>query len=255
MNTQAFHAETKDSPEIIRAATRGSTLLDWLDSKHTFSFGSYYDPARMGFRTLRVINDDRIAPGGGFGTHPHRDMEIITVVLSGALQHRDSLGSGEVLRPGDVQVMTAGRGIEHSEFNSSKSEEVHLIQIWIMPERRGLAPAYNQKHFPPTSWTSALVRVAGQKSTESDGALKINQDVDLYRGSITAGHELPYSMQAGRSLFLHVATGSVLLDSAPQTSIELKGGDAIALPSSSNQVRLQIAGVSELSEVLLFDLA
>src|SRR5947209_371843 len=133
--------------QVRKAGERGRTRIDWLDSWHTFSFGDYYDPAHMGFRTLRVMNDDRVAPGGGFGTHPHHDMEIVTYVLDGALEHRDSLGTGSVIRPGELQRMSAGTGIRHSEFNASQTEPVHLYQIWLLPERRGLTPEYEQKEF------------------------------------------------------------------------------------------------------------
>ena len=158
---------------------RGRTQIDWLDSRHSFSFGDYYDPNNMGFRSLRVINDDVIEAGRGFGTHPHRNMEIISIVLKGAIEHRDSLGHGEVLKPGEVQVMTAGKGIAHSEFNPSKTEPLHLLQVWIQPKVTGLAPSYAQKPYPIAERKNTLRRVAGRKGVE-DGAIGINQDADLF---------------------------------------------------------------------------
>src|SRR5919199_2665695 len=175
---------------IRPAGARGRTALRWLDSRHTFSFNDYYDPRHMGFRSLRVINDDRVAPAAGFGAHPHRDMEIITYVLSGALEHRDSLGSGEVLRPGEVQRMTAGTGIRHSEFNPSPTEPVHLYQIWLLPEREGLEPSYEQRAFPEPERRNRLRLVASPDGSE--GSLAIRQDARLYLASLDGGRGISH---------------------------------------------------------------
>jgi redox-sensitive bicupin YhaK (pirin superfamily) len=177
---------------IRKNTERGRTEIDWLDSRHTFSFGEYYDPKHMGFRALRLINDDRVAPGGGFGTHGHRDMEIITMVLDGALEHKDSLGNGSVIRPGDVQRMTASAGIRHSEFNHSQEEPVHFLQIWILPERNGLQPGYEQKAFAANgthgSWRTVVAPEA------RDGALTIHQDASLAVASLSRGELATYSV-------------------------------------------------------------
>src|SRR5881394_1763939 len=169
---------------ISPAAERGRTKISWLDSRHTFSFGEWYDPAHMGFRTLRVINDDRVAPGGGFPTHGHADMEIVSYVLEGALEHRDSLGTGSVIRAGDVQRMTAGTGVRHSEFNASSTEPVHFLQIWIVPERRALPAGYEQKHFDAAQKRGRL-RLIGARDGD-DGAITIHQDVSLHAGVLDA---------------------------------------------------------------------
>ncbi|QOJ00442.1 MAG: pirin family protein [Phycisphaeraceae bacterium] len=230
---------------IRRSADRGTTDIDWLKSRHTFSFGEYHDPAHMGFRSLRVINDDLVAPGQGFDTHGHRDMEIITVVLSGALEHKDSLGHGEVLRPGEVQVMTAGRGIRHSEFNPSRDTPVHLIQIWIRPQSQGLPPAYAQREFPQTK--GRLARVAGRDGLEPDGALKINQDADLFVGTLAPRQAAEHTLRSGRGVWVHVAEGS-----ASVNTVALSAGDAAAIEQPGP---VQIAAGEGGATVLLFDLA
>ena len=232
--------------KIRKSSERGQTEIDWLHSRHTFSFGEYYDLRHMGFRSLRVINDDVVEPGQGFGTHPHRDMEIITVVLEGALEHRDSLGHGEVLRPGEVQVMTAGHGIRHSEFNPSRTERVHLIQIWILPETKGLEPAYAQKKFPASEQANALRRVAGRDDVERDGALKIHQDADLYLATLSAGKSLRAPLRPGRGAWVHVATGA-----ATVAGQQLEAGDAVSIESTTE---FRISGDAEVTELVLFDL-
>jgi hypothetical protein len=229
---------------IRKGEERGRTEADWLDSRHTFSFGEYYDPQHMGFRALRVINDDRVAPGGGFGTHPHRDMEIITVVLDGALEHKDSLGNGSVIRPGDVQRMTAGAGIRHSEFNHSEEDPVHLLQIWILPERNGLQPGYEQKSFMRDE-TGGRWRVVVAPHSK-DGALTIHQDASLAVASLSPGEQATYSLKPGRYAWVQVATGGVTLNGHA-----LQAGDGAAV---SEEPRLTVKA-TEPSELLLFDLA
>jgi quercetin 2,3-dioxygenase len=229
---------------IRKAEERGHTEIDWLDSRHSFSFGEYYDPQHMGFRALRVINDDRVAPGGGFPMHPHRDMEIITLVLEGALEHKDSLGTGSVIRPGDVQRMSAGAGIRHSEFNHSHAEPVHLLQIWIEPVRKGLQPNYEQRSFAAEEKRGKLKVVVAPKSV--DGALTIHQDASLYVTSLSLGEVVTHSLTTGRHAWVHVASGAVTLNGD-----SLATGDAAAV---SGESKLTLAAV-EPSEVLLFDLA
>lgn len=229
---------------IRKADKRGHTEIDWLDSRHTFSFGEYCDPQHMGFRALRVINDDRVAPGGGFPTHPHRDMEIITIVLEGALEHKDSLGTGSVIRPGDVQRMSAGTGIRHSEFNHSQAGPVHLLQIWIEPGRKGLQPSYGQRTFAPEEKRGKLRAVAGPKG--ADGALTIHQDTSLYLTSLSLGEKVEHLLKPGRHAWVHVAAGAVTVNGKP-----LATGDAAAI---SEESMFTLAAV-ETSEVLLFDLA
>jgi len=224
--------------------SRGHTKIGWLDSRHTFSFGNYRDPNHMGFRSLRVINDDRVIPGGGFGTHGHRDMEIISYVLSGALEHKDSLGTGSVIRPGDVQRMTAGTGVTHSEFNHSKKEPVHFLQIWILPEREGIAPGYEQKQFPPEQRLGRFQLIGDRHGT--DGAVTIHQDVRLYAAELEAGQEITQDLPDGRHTWLHVVRGVVTLNGD-----ELREGDGAAI-SDEPSIRL---ATDIGAELLLFDLA
>lgn len=226
------------------AAARGTTRIDWLDSRHSFSFAEYFDPEQMGFRALRVINDDRVAPGGGFPTHPHRDMEILTYVLDGALEHRDSLGTGSVIRPGEVQVMSAGTGIRHSEFNHPETEPVHLLQIWMLPERKGLAPRYDQKAFDAASRRGRLKLVGARDAR--DGAVQIFQDLDLYAGNFDRGEQAKHVLRPGRHAWVQMARGSASVNGAV-----LREGDGAAI---SDERQLQIEGVDG-AEVLLFDLA
>ena len=228
---------------LRKSEDRGHANHGWLDSHFTFSFADYYDPNQMGFRSLRVINDDIIAGGGGFGMHPHRDMEIITFVLSGALEHKDSMGNGAVMRPGEVQHMTAGTGVQHSEFNHSSSEPVHLLQIWILPEKKSLKPGYDQKSFAAQFQPGKLVPVATHDGR--DGSLKINQDVSLLIGKFNGGEQAVHTLDAGRHAWLQVATGGIELNGQ-----RLKAGDGAAISSEKS---LTITG-REPSQVLLFDL-
>jgi redox-sensitive bicupin YhaK (pirin superfamily) len=226
------------------ADERGQTALSWLDSRHSFSFGDYYDPGHMGFRSLRVINDDQVAPGVGFGMHPHRDMEIITYVVNGALEHRDSLGTGEVLRPGEVQRMTAGTGIRHSEFNPSETEPVHLLQIWLLPERAGLTPGYEQKAYPAAERRGRWRLVAARDGR--DGAVKIHQDADVFASLLEPGETAKHELRPGRHAWVQVARGAMGLNGLP-----LGAGDGAAV---SNEATVTVAA-TEPAEVLLFDLA
>lgn len=228
---------------VYPAAERGVTQTDWLDSRHSFSFADFADPRRMGFRSLRVINDDRVAAGAGFPTHPHRDMEILTYVLDGALEHKDSLGTGSVIRPGDVQIMSAGTGIRHSEFNPSKTAPTRLLQIWILPERSGLTPRYEQKAFPDEARRGKLLLVGAHDGR--DGAVKIFQDADLYAGALAKGEATRHDLAAGRRGWLQVARGSAALNSTL-----LAEGDGAAI---EDEARLDIEGVDG-AELLLFDL-
>jgi quercetin 2,3-dioxygenase len=230
-------------PIVRKATERGHVNVDWLNSYHTFSFGSYNDPSWMGFRTLRVINDDVIAPASGFGTHGHRDMEIVTYVLTGALEHKDSLGTGAVIYPGEVQRMTAGTGITHSEFNHSAEEAVHLLQIWIIPDTVGLTPSYEQKNFPAAEKQGKLRLVASRNGR--DGSVTIHQDADMYVGLISADESISFEPQPDRSVWLHVAQGEVTIDDRL-----LSAGDAIAYPSGN---KLAITSPTN-GEFILFDL-
>ncbi|MEZ5852323.1 MAG: pirin family protein [Hyphomicrobiaceae bacterium] len=228
---------------IRKAEDRGHTNFGWLDSRHTFSFGRYHDPKHMGFGPLRVINDDRVAGGGGFPAHPHADMEIISYVLDGALAHEDSLGTGSLIRPGDVQRMSAGTGIRHSEFNASKTEPVHLLQIWIMPERTGLNPEYEQKAFPDAEKHGRL-RLLGSRGGR-DGSLTIHQDADLYATLLGKGETVTHAIAPGRGGWVQVARGAIKLND--QLLVE---GDGAAVTASGD---LTIEGMSD-AELLLFDL-
>ncbi len=226
------------------AAQRGHARFGWLDSRHSFSFGEYHDPAHMGFGALRVINDDRVAPGAGFGTHPHRDMEILTYPLEGALEHQDSLGNRSVIRPGELQRMTAGTGVRHSEYNASETEPVHFLQIWVIPERAGLEPGYEQKAFPAEDRRARLALVAAGDGRE--GAVTIHRDVDLYAALLGPGEHRSHAFAAGRRGWLQVARGAVEAD-----GIRLDEGDGAAVEDAA---LLTLAGIEE-AELLLFDLA
>ncbi len=229
---------------LRRAAERGLTKTDWLDSRHSFSFADYVDPAQMGFRTLRVINEDRVIPGAGFGTHGHRDMEIVSYVLEGALEHKDSLGTGSVIRPGEVQRMTAGTGISHSEFNASAEEPVHFLQIWILPERGGLEPGYEQKSFAAEASRGRLLLVAGPEA--ANGAVKLHQDARLYLARLEDGESVGHALSPGRHAWVQIARGAATLQGQA-----LAAGDGAAISEESD---VKIAGAPA-AEVLLFDLA
>ena len=227
---------------IRRAAERGHADHGWLRTWHTFSFADYYDPAQMGFRSLRVINEDIVAPGMGFGTHPHRDMEIITVVLEGALEHKDSMGHGRIIRPGEVQYMAAGTGVTHSEFNPSPTEPVHLLQIWILPDRKGAQPAYAEKSFQnaPPGQLNLIVSKTGR-----DGSIAINQDADLFLAKLRGGERIYHSLRANRHAWLQVAAGEVTVNGEA-----LRAGDSAA---ASGVDKLEVASTKP-AQVLLFDL-
>src|SRR5208283_2275535 len=227
---------------LRKAEERGHASFDWLDTWHTFSFADYHDDRHMGFRALRVINDDTIAGGGGFGTHPHRDMEIITYVLSGALEHKDSVGNGRIIRPGEVQYMAAGTGVAHSEFNPSPNEPVHLLQIWILPDRKGAKPTYAEKSFAQAA--PGKLYLAASKSGR-DGSIPINQDVDVFVGKLGAGDRISHTLKPGRHAWLHVAEGQIKLN-----SVVLSGGDGAAVSDESKLI-LEATGPTQ---VLLFDL-
>ncbi len=231
---------------IRPAQDRGAANFGWLDSRHTFSFGQYYDPNHMGFGPLRVINEDRVLPGQGFGTHGHRDMEIISYVLEGELAHRDSLGTGSVLQAGDVQRMSAGTGIQHSEFNGSEGHPVHFLQIWIVPETSGLPPSYAEKHFTAADKRDRLCLLASRTGREQ--SLTIHQDVDLYATLLSEGTTLAHSLAPGRCGWIQVARGAVQLNGQ-----SLGVGDGIAIDQEQS---LTITGIgADPAEVLLFDMA
>jgi redox-sensitive bicupin YhaK (pirin superfamily) len=224
---------------IRPAAARGATRLDWLDSRHTFSFGDYYDPRHMNFGPLRVINDDKVAAGRGFGTHGHRDMEIITYVLDGALAHRDSLGTGETIRPGEIQIMSAGTGIQHSEMNPSSDEPVHLLQIWIVPDRGGLVPRYDQQKVDVGGRLVPVVTPDGR-----DGSIVIHQDATMLAGKLDAGAHATHRLAPGRGAWVHVARGSVQVG-----DIGLEAGDGAAVVDEG-----EVSLVARTpAEVLVFD--
>jgi redox-sensitive bicupin YhaK (pirin superfamily) len=227
------------------AAERGTANFGWLDSRHTFSFGHYYDPDHMGFGALRVINEDRVAPGGGFDTHGHQDMEIISYVLDGALEHKDSIGTGSVIRPGDVQVMSAGTGIRHSEFNHSKKEPVHFLQIWVLPDRNGIAPRYDQKSFPNAEKRDRL-RLVGSPDGR-DGSIVIHQDAEIYDTLLSRGHAVSHDLKAGRRSWIQVVRGDVEVNGKAAVA-----GDGVAV---EDEAAVSITARADDSHVLVFDLA
>ena len=225
------------------ASARGHTKLGWLDSRHSFSFGDYHDPKHMGFRHLRVINEDRVKPGKGFGAHSHRDMEIISYVLEGELAHRDSTGTSSVIGAGEVQRVSAGTGISHSEYNHSSTEPLHFLQIWILPEQQGLAPGYEQRQVTHAEKQHKLCLVASGDGR--DDALKVHQDIDLYITLLDAGDRIAHRLKPGRHAWIQVARGGIILN-----DISLSEGDGAAL---SEEERLEMSAGDE-AEILLFDL-
>ena len=233
--------------QVRKADERGHANHGWLDTYHTFSFSDYYDPKFMGFRSLRVINEDWVKPGYGFPTHPHRDMEIITYVLEGSLEHKDSMGTGSVIRPGEVQKMSAGTGVRHSEFNHSKTEPVHLYQIWILPEREGIQPMYEQKAIPAEEKQGKLRLVASHSGGNGNGVVKLYQDAELYAAQLGKTESVEHALTDGRYAWVQVARGVVDVNGN-----QLKAGDGAAVTKES---KLRITGNAEASEVLLFDLA
>ncbi|HET7207618.1 MAG TPA: pirin family protein [Terriglobales bacterium] len=229
---------------IRRSEERGGGDYGWLNTRHSFSFDQYYDPRYMGFRSLRVINEDVVAPATGFPTHPHRDMEIITYILEGKLEHKDSLGTGSIILPGDGQRMSAGSGIRHSEVNPSKSDPVHLLQIWILPQAKGLQPSYEQKSFPQEEKRGQLRVIASPDG--NNGSVTIHQDASLYVSLLSPGQQVTHEFTSGRHGWLQVARGAVQLNGATLTQ-----GDGAAI---SDEQKLDIKGTED-AEVLLFDLA
>ncbi len=231
---------------VRKAEERGTTRLSWLDSRHSFSFGGYYDEAHMGFGALRVINDDRVAAGGGFAPHGHRDMEIISYVLEGALAHRDSLGTGSIIRAGEIQRMSAGTGIRHSEFNASQTEPVHFLQIWIVPERDGLEPSYGELALEDGKAEPELRRIVG-RGADGSGVIGINADADIYRAQLRGGEAVRHALAPARIGWLQVVQGEVELNGR-----RLAAGDGAGI---EDEAELAIEGLREVSEVLLFDMA
>jgi len=227
---------------VRKSADRGRSSHGWLDSRHTFSFAGYHDPAHMGFGPLRVINEDRVAPGAGFPPHAHQDMEILSYVLEGALEHKDSLGSGSIIRPGDVQRMSAGTGIRHSEFNASKTAPVHFLQIWILPQHTGIAPGYEQKHFAADGREGLRLVASGDGR---DGALTIHQDADVYAGRLAPGDTVHHSLSSRRLGWVQVARGTLTIN-----GLSLSAGDGAAV---EDETELALRAGSD-AELLLFDM-
>lgn len=230
--------------EVRRGQDRGHADHGWLDSHHSFSFADYHNPSRMGYSSLRVINEDRVAPGAGFPTHSHRDMEIISYVLAGALEHRDSLGNGSTIRPGDVQRMSAGSGVRHSEYNASQNEPVHFLQIWLLPERAGIEPGYEQRHFPESERRAQLRLIASHNGDE--GSVRVHQDARVYASLLRSGESLPYTPDPGRHCYVHVARGELLLNADT-----LVAGDAAAIADEP----VVLLSAPDMAEFLVFDLA
>jgi len=230
--------------KVRKAADRGHFDFGWLNTYHTFSFGDYHDPSHMSFRSLRVINEDVVAPGRGFPRHGHRDMEIFTYILQGALQHRDSMGNGSIIRPGDVQRMSAGTGVTHSEANASSDEPVHLLQIWILPATEGIEPDYEEKKFPADEKLNRLRLIISPDGAE--GAVRINQDARVYASVIDQSQEVAHQLEPGRHAWIQVAAGSIAVN-----DVELKQGDGAAISEES----IMRMTAQDPSEILLFDLA
>jgi redox-sensitive bicupin YhaK (pirin superfamily) len=229
--------------EIRKADDRGHAQYGWLESYHTFSFAGYNDTNHNGFRNLRVINEDRVQPGKGFGNHSHRDMEIISYVLEGALEHKDSMGNGSVIRRGDIQLMRAGTGVRHSEFNHSPEEPVHFLQIWILPDEEALEPAYDQRHFPFEQRRDTLQLFASRDGRTA--SMRVHQNADLYAAVLETGHSVTHSLDDGRYAWVQVVRGHVRLNGIP-----VKEGDGAAV---SNETTIEITGIGS-AEILVFDL-
>lgn len=229
--------------QVRNAVERGHANHGWLDSYHSFSFADYYDPEHMGYSALRVINEDRVVPAAGFPTHAHRDMEIVTYVLAGALEHRDSMGNGSIIAPGDVQRMSAGTGVTHSEFNASKTEPVHFLQIWVLPARRGLPPSYEQKQFPELQKRAQLRLIAAPDG--ADGAVTIHQDAFIYATVLQAGERVAFQPRAGRHVYIHVARGAMTINGTA-----VGAGDGVRIVQE-NEISLD---GRDTGEALLFDL-
>ena len=229
--------------KVRKSADRGHANHGWLDSYHSFSFANYYDPAYMGYSVLRVINEDIVAPAQGFGMHGHRDMEIVTYMLQGSLRHQDSMGNGSVIRAGDVQRMSAGTGVKHSEFNASNDAPAHLLQIWLLPEKDGITPSYEEKSFDAASKANQWRLITSRDARE--GSLLVHQDIALFATILEAGHQLDYTPVVGRSVYVHVARGDVTLN-----GVTLTQGDAAAV---DNEATIVIMSQTE-AEILLFDL-
>lgn len=247
---------------VRKADERGTTRLAWLDSRHSFSFGRYVDRAWMGFGPLRVINDDHVAPGAGFATHPHQNMEIVSVVLRGAMEHKDSTGGGGVIRPGDVQRMSAGTGVEHSEFNHDPAQPLHLVQIWIEPSHQGTSPSYEQRSFAIASFDGALVPIVAHRSYEHRGALQIGQDARIFRGRLHAtalgdrggGGTVSLTLDRSRRVYVHVLVGSVELSLPSGRRASLSGGDGAAIEREQELEVTLRAKRGGSGDVLVFDL-
>ena len=229
--------------DIIQSETRGAADHGWLRAKHTFSFANYYDPERIEFGVLRVINEDRVAPGQGFGTHPHRDMEIITYVIDGAIEHKDSMGNGTTITPGEIQRMTAGTGVQHSEFNHSQEQELHLLQIWIYPEKKGLEPGYEQTRFAREDKLNRL-RLVGSRDGR-DGSVTIHQDVNLYASVLETGNEVTIELEQDRKVFVQIVAGEIVVNGRT-----LFAGDGAQIEGEES---LQLSAVNE-AEFLVFDM-
>lgn len=231
---------------LRKAIERGHTKTHWLDSYHTFSFGGYYHPNFMGFSDLRVINDDIVEPGEGFGTHPHDNMEIVSIVLSGALEHKDSMGNGSIIRPGEIQKMSAGSGITHSEFNPSPNEPVHFLQIWLLPSEEDIKPYYEQKKFAQQEMMNKLKLIVAPEG--QDGAISIVQDARIFQSILTPGSKIKYQLNPMRKTYIHVAEGGIKIDSEIMSS-----GDGLAIAEESEL--LEIEGLADKSNILIFDLS
>jgi redox-sensitive bicupin YhaK (pirin superfamily) len=232
--------------QVRRGSERGGFNFTWLDTRHTFSFGEYHDERYMGFRSLRVINEDRVSPSQGFPTHPHRDMEILSYVLQGGLQHRDSMGNGSVIRPGEIQKMSAGTGITHSEFNPYTDQVSHFLQIWLLPDRRGVTPNYSQKTIPAQSKKDALCWIASGREERPEHCVKLETDADVFSSELSAGRSLEHELRAGRGAWIQVARGKLRV-----ADHELQAGDGASMEECA---RIEIRALED-SELLLFDLA